>query len=229
MRLVDIEKELKALIEKDITSPDVYNCLYKLSFQYLLHKKAISNYDDCAIVAHTMAEELYLKVYNGGHINSWLGYMSLSYHAFIRVWRNMTQSQIIDVEGRSDLEEAIVNMCTSSATSNSYDYQVMYDRSYLESIDKLVDLVVDNSAVPSDTKKSMNMKLSIMLSVTYGRYIEYHIDDADSNYNRLLYNKVIDVISNNLKSISVSNDSDGNCQFSLLQLYAMSNSDQSSN
>lgn len=224
MRLVDIEKELKVLIEKDIESPDVYNCLYKLSYQYLLHKKAISNYDDAAIVAHTMAEELYLKIYTGGHISSWLGYMSLSYHAFIRVWRKMTQSEIIDISDDSNMEEAIVNMCMSSSSSSKHDYQKLYDESYIDHVEDLIDIIIDNSAIPTDTSKSLNIKLSVMLSLMNGKYTEYHIDERDSNYTRMLYNKVKDIICTNIECIS-DGYSENEGSLSLMQLYTLSNAD----
>lgn len=225
MRLVELEDQLKAEIEeKGVQDQSIYNTIYRLSFYYLRHKKAITSTEDTETVAHFMAEELYMKIYNGGQIHSWLGYISKMYKGSIKSWRKMNSSEIIDVGANSDLEDAIVNMCMSSSNGLA-DYQHIYDKSYLDSIMTVINRVLEDSIYPEYTRTYINARLSLVFSILQGRLVLYSIDKKDMNYIRLLYNRVKEMIVRNVRALSAGND---NClpgNLTALQLFTLGNAD----
>lgn len=226
MRLVDRERKLKELIEKDINSPEVYKAIFDLAFNFLQHKKATLTSDESEEIAYIIAEELYLKIYNGNPIMSWLGYISRSYHAAIRVWRKMNSSQIIDVSDNSDLEEAIVRMSTSSMASNTTSYQRMYDLSYFDSVPAIIKKVMDSSIYPEYTKSYMNIQLSVVVSIKNGKFCPYNLDEQDINYARMIYNKSKSIISNSVKRLACSMpDTIISGNYTDLQLFTISNAE----
>ena len=62
-RLVDIENNIKKLIEEDINNPEIYNQIYDLVYFWLKRNKKMSYDQDAKEVAQLMAEDLYLKAY----------------------------------------------------------------------------------------------------------------------------------------------------------------------
>ena len=71
MRLIDIESEIKELIEIDIEKPIVYQKIYDLVYFYLKRRHLLCTEQDFEDVAHIGATDMYLKVFNGGEIHSW--------------------------------------------------------------------------------------------------------------------------------------------------------------
>ena len=220
IRLVDIEKKIKLLIAEDIENPEVYTTIYDLSFRFLRRKSLMNSYSDAEEVAHIMAEELYLKVYRGGTITSWIGYINRSYHAYIRIWKKMNGSELIDTSNDYELEKAIVYMNSSIRTMS--EYQEAMDNVYFESIPKAVDYIMSKSKYNEDTLEYMNSKLSILLSLCSNKFISYNQRIEDEMYTRILYVATKDHIA---KSINVETSETGelNGGLTMMQLFTLSN------
>lgn len=222
MRLIDMENELKALIEKDPKSPEVYNKIYKLSEYYLNWRKLLNNSHDVEEVATIMAEDLYMKIYRGGSIGSWIGYIRLYCKAAIRIWRKMTSSEIIDTSNDICLAESIVLMSTSYP--KSFEDDRIIDEMYFDNIPQVIDTIMENiSRYPKYTKAYMNCKLSILLSINAGRFISYNLDKESLSYTRLIYNVIL---NNILKEFKMNNVKRADNSLTLLQMYAIGNADK---
>lgn len=215
MRLIDIENNIKKLVNEDINNPEVYNEIFKLSYLFLMRKRLLSNAEYAEEVAWIMAEDLYMKILSGGQIISWIGYINKYYHGAIRTWRKMYSSEVIDTTGNLDLEEAIIAM----SVSNDAEYQNVLDNMYLSSVTKVIDYVLDNSKYIEYTHEYTFAKISILVSLLRGEFIEYNLNDSEVNYTRLLYNKVKYSI---IKGIKEDNEQFNSNGLSLLQLYAFS-------
>lgn len=225
MRLVDVEKQIKELIAEDVSNPEIYDKIYKLMCMFLNYKKLVSDYSDVDNIALLAAEDLFLKLQRGVVITSWIGYINRCYHAYIRMWRKMSSTEIIDVTTDRKLEEAIIEMCSASSSSESIrqDYNRIYDYEYLENIPKIVERVLGSSKYIKDTSEYLNAYLSILLSLQKHEYISYNQTEDNKRYTRLIYNKTCDMITENVKTLASCVDEDG--RMSLLQLHALSNAD----
>lgn len=193
-RLVDIEKDIKRLIEENgVEDERIYTKIFELSYFFLRRNKLMSTPKEAEDVAYTIAEELYLKIYNGGEIYSWIGYINRSYQAFIRVINNMNRSEIIDTSSDYELREAIVSMSTSN--NNNESQRRTLDKIYFESLPLVIDNVMNRSIYDKYTSNYLNSKLSILLSLQSGNFISYNQEEIkDEMYTRMLYVKVKDKI-----------------------------------
>ena len=221
MRLVDIERKIKSTIEESgLSDPEAYENIYSLCFEFLYRGKKMSTRKDTEEVASLMAEELYMKLVNGGSIISWLGYISKCYHAYIRMWRGMNKSEIIDTEDNYNVYEAVINM--STGMDNKMEYQKVVDKEYLMVVPSVIDGVMKRSRYVFDTKEFINAKLSIILSIAAGKFINYGNDDINSMYTNMLFQYTVSEISRSIINNASADDAAlGN--FTALQLFAMEN------
>lgn len=215
MRLIEIENKIKDLIAVDINNPEVYNEIFRLSYLFLMRKRLLSNAEYAEEVAWIMAEDLYMKILSGGQIISWIGYINKYYHGAIRTWRKMCSGEVIDTTGNLDLEEAIIAM----SVTDTVNYQNVLDNMYLESITSVIDYVLSNSRYIEYTKEYTFAKISVLISLLRGYFVEYNLDEDEINYTRLLYNKIKCSIIKGIKEDSENTIDSG---LSLLQLYAFS-------
>ena len=219
MRLVDIEKKLKSTLEKsDLRDREVYDCIYELCYEFLSRGKKLSNANETEEVAYIMSEELYIKLLNGGSIISWLGYISKSYHAYIRMWRKIYCSEIINASDNLELAEAIVSM--GASIDNNFEYQRIADRDYIMSIPVVVDEVLRNSRYIKGTKEYINARLSLLLSICSEKYISYGQSEGNKLYTGMLLAVIRDKIE---KVVSSSKYCDMTSRMSLLQLFVFEN------
>lgn len=114
-RLYEIENELKDEINKNVNNPRVYELIYELVYRYLQKTHKVDTEEDRVGVATVAAEDLYMKIYNGGEINYWTGYIAKTIICSIKNYRRMTASEIIDTTDDSDLREGIIRMSTSNS------------------------------------------------------------------------------------------------------------------
>lgn len=195
-RLVDIENNIKKLISEDINNPEIYNQIYDLVYFWLKRNKKMSYDQDAKEVAQMMAEDLYLKAYNGKPVYSWLGYISISYIAYIKAWRKDSRSEIIDAIERPDVAEKLVEMCVSKDTSNSYN-TVLSDV-YIDQINNVIDNILEDSRIEVFSSKCLNYKASLQLSLQRGKFVSYRLSEGDINYCSMLYKKLYNKIYEDL-------------------------------
>lgn len=219
MQLIEIENKIKSMVAEDVTNPDIYNQIYKLVYYFFKRRHLVTDYKMAEEVAHLAAEELYLKVYNGGEIYSWIGYINRSYQAYIRLWRSLNGSEIIDVSTDDALRESIVSMCVSDPFSNATVETINLD--YIDNLPDIIDKIMKNSKYYEFTKEYTNARLSIMLSLLNGKFTSYNLNESDKMYTNMIYTMMKDKL---ISELGIS-DSSSMSSFSLMQLYSMSNAD----
>ena len=220
MQLIEIENKIKAMVAEDVTNPDIYNQIYKLVYYFFKRRHLITDYKMAEEVSHLAAEELYMKVYNGGEIYSWIGYINRSYQAYIRLWKSLNGSEIIDVSTDEVLKESIVSMCVSDPFSGSTTEIANLD--YIDNLPDVIDKIMENSKYYEFTKDYMNARLSIMISLMAGRFIPYNLSESEKMYTNMIYTMMKDKL---ISELNIS-DSSSMSSFSLMQLYSMSNTDK---
>jgi len=222
MRINDLEKKLKKLIEEDINDPDVYNMIFELSKYYLKQNKVLSQNIPLEEVAHLMAEDLYMKILRGGEIRAWLGYMNFAYKQAVGTWQKMFGREFIDARDDYDLENAIVSM----SVAGGYDvtpFQHLYDNSYIEGLTVQIDKLMEASRCVEGTAEFMNVRLSLILSMSHGMFVSYHLDDAQRQYTSALLNVLQIMIRDDLKDVG---DEKIMTHLSLLQLISLEGIDE---
>jgi len=218
-RLIEIENNIKKLIEEDINNPKVYDEIFNLSHKFLMRKKLLSSAESAEEVAHIMAEDLYMKILSGNPIHSWLGYINKYYHGAIRTWRRMCGSEIIDTTDDLPLQDAIISMSTTDTT---LEYEKVLDSAYIDSIVSVVDFVLNESRYNEYTHDYVFGRMSILISLCRGYFVDYNLNTDEIPYTRFLYNKIKLLI---LKGIKRDNCLSHNGSLTLLQLYTLSNAD----
>ena len=145
-KLTEIENELKQEIEKDRTSEKVYNLIFELVYRYLLRTKKVQNASDLEGISTIAAEDLFMKIYGGGEIRCWIGYIAKTIICSIKNYRSMTDTQIIDATNDSDLRDGVIRMSTSSAENiiekRSFEFDRVLDSLFCESIPNTVDKIL---------------------------------------------------------------------------------------
>lgn len=188
-RLVDIEQEIKDLIEEgngDLSNPKIFNKIYDLIRFWFLRTKKITNYNILDSVAMEGAEMLYIKLLKGGHINSWLSYISLAYQSFIREYKKMNGTEFIDVTNDPLLAEAIVNM--SCSTVYEPEFEESENLQLIDLIPGIIDEVVDNSTYEPYSREYYTARMALSLSMVASKYISIYMEsDEEREYNKLLY------------------------------------------
>lgn len=198
MRLVDIEIELKQLIENNASDMDVYNKIYDLVYRFLKYKKALNNEFEYEETASIGAEDLFLKIYNGMPIVSWIGYINLSHFAYIREFKKKYYSEVIPTEGNPKLAEGITLMSAASLLQNPFDFLKTENLEYIENgIEHTINKILDNSVFLNYTKEYYNAKVSIILSILLGKFVVFG-DKKDKNYIHILYILTKDKIMKNI-------------------------------
>lgn len=187
MRLIDIEREIKAEIEKDRSSPQVYESIYKLLYQFMVRKKLLNSIQDYEEVSHIGATNLYLKIVNGDNIRSWIGYINLSHISYINQYKRWYRSELIETENNPDLADAVTIMSASSALQNSIDLETAMNLIYMEkSIRCTVIEILNKSKYRDYTKEYYDAMASILLSILGGRFMVYG-SKVDKVYIHMLY------------------------------------------
>lgn len=191
-RLADIEKEIKDLIEEgngDLSNPEIFNKIYDLIRFWFLRTKKITNYNILDGVAMEGAEMLYIKLLKGGHIDSWLSYISLAYQSFIREYKKMNGTEFIDATNDPLLVEAIANM--SCSTVYEPEFEESENLQLIDLIPEVIDEVVDNSRYEPYSREYYTARMILSLSMVASKYISIYMEtDEEREYNRLLYELV---------------------------------------
>lgn len=222
MRINDLEKKLKRAIEEDVNNPDVYNMIFELSKYYLKQNKVLSCTIPLEEVAHLMAEELYMKILRGGEINKWLGYMNFAYKQAVGTWQKMFGREFIDCRDDYDLENAIVSMSVAGGYELT-PFQHLYDNSYIEGLTVQINKLMDASRCVEGTSEYMNVRLSLILSMTHGMFVSYHLDDSQRQYANALLNALQIMIRDDLKEVG---DEKVMTHLTLLQLVSLEGADE---
>lgn len=188
MRLIDIENEVKSLAEGNIENPLLYKRIYDLVYYFLRSKRALNYAQDYEEVAAIGADDLYMKLFKGGHITSWLGYINLSHRTYILTYYKKYRSEIIDTTDNPDLADAITVMSASSALQNNSNFDSVLNLSYIGNcLIKSIDEVLDNSPILNYTPEYYTAKMSILLSILNKSFIMFGSNWHDRNYIHLLY------------------------------------------
>ena len=198
MRLIDIEEELKQLIDSNPSDTDLYNKLYEFVYRFLKYKKVMNNEFEYEEVASIGAEDLFLKISNGGKVSSWLGYINISHLGYVRKKKKKYFSEVIETEGNPKLAEGITLMSAASLLQNPFDFLKTENLEYIENnIETTINWVLDDSMFLRYTEEYYNAKLSIILSILLGKFVLFG-DKKNKNYVHILYVLAKDAIINTI-------------------------------
>lgn len=194
MRLVEYEAELKKMIKEDVKNPKVYIAIYELIYRWLLREKHIFDRQKVADIACNMAEDLYMKVYFGGTITSWIGYINKSFSTYLRLWyKDHVKEQMIEIPSFS-FELALVEMYASSTLYDDSLAKIV-NTEVINSIPRLIEGVLKDSRYFEDTPEYLNARATLLLSLILGEYTSFRQTEADRNYTRVLYRIFLDKLS----------------------------------
>lgn len=222
MRLIEIEDNIKKLVEEDINNPEIYNEIQKLAYLYLKRYKKMNKDIEAVEVSHLVAAELYYKIVSGGQIFSWIGYMSKTMIWFIRKYRSMTDTQIIDATDDTQLHEAILSMSVRSENDSKYDEIVDYIA--VDDIPNIVNRILERTCrYDSDSSEYMNIYMSIMTSLILDRFVTLFVDEDIQPYCRLMYSIIKDKLTSEVEQLFKTESYGSN--FTLIQMLAMEGAD----
>lgn len=202
MRLVDMENQLKRTIEdKGVKDPIVFDKIYELCYEYMRRGHKMNTIAETEDTAMILAETLYMKVYKGDMIHSWLGYINISVIAAIRKYRKMTSSEIWETNNDSGLEESIINMCSSGSMSvNESSYSHIFNQDCISKIYLFVEEILDNCCrYYRDTSEWNNIYLFILISLLNGYPVYVFINDDEIQYARMMLSIVRDKLLQDFK------------------------------
>ena len=198
--LYDLENRIKELIAEDIDNPDIFYAIKDLALAYLKRYKKMSWGDEAEEVSLLIAEDLYLKVYQGKPINMWIAYISRSCMGYIREYRRMTGTEFIDTTGDPILEDALVTM-NIGGSYDSASGRVYRELENIESLGILANVIVgvmDRSRYRRYTAEYYNSHISILASILLGRRTEFQLDQVQSMYLGILLAATTDAVRETL-------------------------------
>ena len=200
MRLIEIENKIKELVEVgNFENPELYQTIYDLVYFYFKRRKLLTYQQDFEEVSHLGATDLLLKVYNGNKINSWIGYLNVAYHGYIREYRKKYRSEIIDTNNNIPLRNAIYMMSASSAFQPMANYESVIVKEYINDIIDTIDEVMNMSKYFEYTKAYYNTELTLLLSILNEQFLPYNrMTEDEELYARMLYVKLMDKIIANI-------------------------------
>jgi len=213
-----MESELKRLVAEDVKNPEIYNKIFELSKSFIIRGKYVSNFTNVVDIATIIAEELYLKIYNGGKIDYWVAYIGKTMPAYIRIWKKLYGSEIIDTEDNFEMSNAILSM----SFSNNNNYSSVTDYDFINYLPNIINNVLNEIKYYKDTKPYLNIRLSLLLSFIKGDFVSYNLSDIESSYARFVFSVVKEIIKDNLRENNVIDNDLG--ELSILQLYTLENS-----
>lgn len=199
-RLINIENEIKRLIEIDKTDPKVFEKIQELVYKFLLRNKVFPNYDIAKEVSYTISEYMYMKTLDDtkNPICAWIGYINKIYPSYVREYYNK-QTEIIDTSGNRDLETAVVRMISGSTMDDDSINQI-YARDYIKSVPKIIEEILDRSHFYRYTPEYLNARVSLLLSVVNDKFVGYNLNEVDAAYTKLLYKVLCSRLVNEMRS-----------------------------
>lgn len=191
-KLTEIEAELKEEIAKDRTSEKVYYLIYELVYRYLMRSKKVHGVSDMEGIATVAAEDLYMKIYNGGEVNYWIGYIAKTIICSIKTYRSMVDTQIIDATNDSDLRDGIIRMSTSNSEGiiekRNFEYDRILDSMFCESIPETIDSILRKICRYNEySREFFEIRTAIVVSIITDREIDdFMIDEEFYPYYRFV-------------------------------------------
>ena len=221
MRLIEIEDKLKQLIEEDINNPEVFNTINKLIYLHIKRRKLVSCDRDAQEIDILMAEDLYMKILRGEPLYSWLGYISKACIGYIRKYRKMNSSEIIDTTGNYELMESIIQLSSASYDMSQKDYNTVIAKMSLNNVTEIVEGTIEKVCrYDRFSSQYTNFVISAYISIIKNEACTIFLDESESMQFRIIFAKVKEAIQNSYgDSFSISNQG-----YSIMQLYTMEGS-----
>ena len=180
MRLIEYEQTIKDLVKKDRNNPEIYSLLQEMILMFLRRKKSPGGPQEVEEVSYTMAGDIYLKIINGEDINYFLGYFDKKYKEYFKDYYE---------SGRytEPYDPSINDKEVLRRSSGSQEFSKVINKLYLKDIGKIVDKVMEKSCkYKYQSKEYLNLKLSLMISILRNTKFEFHLNQEQSFYLKLL-------------------------------------------
>lgn len=226
MRLVDIEKEIKHLIETDPNNEDIFNRIYDLAYLYFKRTKYVNSDEESKGVALICAEDIYMKYLRGTPIYSYIGYINKAKILYVKTYRKMTESEIFDTRDDYRLREAIEEIAYSSADAYKKYMEIDFEDS-LNSIPYYVDKILKESCrYRVDSSEYLNIKISICMTLAVGEITTLFLPNNLDGYFKLMLKHVKDRLLEEIYQDNVDYVESLINNISLLQDYTLENLDE---
>lgn len=191
------EQELTELVEKDCTSPEIYNRIHDITFNYLYNVlKPGSDLYDYDVISCDIAADLYLRVINGTKIEFWLNYISKILKLYyLRNYQKQNWSVVIDTAGDNDLEQCIKQGFMDSTSCNNKIDKTL-NVLYLEQFELILNKVLYNSKFGFNSKERINLQISVLLTLLKHKPVYFRIDEPLKPFINLIISQVKNEIIN---------------------------------
>lgn len=224
MKLIEIENELKEMLKAvNVSDSDIFNKIYQLGYEYIKRYGHVYDEKDRIEIATMLTEDLYLKLYKGGSIKSWIGYMSFAVKASIRQYRKMTSTEIFDVSENPAMIDGILSACTDTTDACSSQYSKIYAIDLINELPHYIKRTLENCCrYKMYTSEWNSIYLCILVSLANNKTVITHIEDEGlKNYVKLMCSLILDKISQKLRT-SLDLESK-KCSSNALQLFTLEN------
>ena len=191
------EQELKELVERDCTSPEIYNRIHDITFNYLYNVlKPGSDLYDYEVISCDIAADLFLRVINGAKIEFWLNYISkILKMYYLREYQKQNWSVVIDTAGDNSLEQNIKQgFMDSSSSKNKIDKSL--NVIYLEQFELILNKVLYSSKFGFNSKERVNLQISVLLTLLKNKPVYFRIDESLKPFINLIISQVKNEIIN---------------------------------
>lgn len=220
MRLVDAEKRLESLIDANINDPNVFIEILKL-YKYFIRYRWGFKEQLIEEIATKLAEDTYIRILNGKHIEDWLGYIEACRPYCFFYAKKICSSQIIDTQSDDELDQVLKSIGGINVDDGSAIYKEINCLSFIDNLSDIIDKILSQSNYFDFTSQHLNAKLSLTLSLCNKDFISYNQEESDRMYTNMLYHKLKDWVQKELHS-DMDNFTNN---LTLLQLYNLSNLD----
>ena len=185
-KIADIEKELTDLVKTDIHNSKIYELLVKLARIYILQNRFTTGYKDVEAVCHDVASDIYIKLLNGAEIKYWIYYIGKCIKlSYVPKQKNL-EHEVIDINTNSvvdsELQYAVVNMCTSSAQSDRVDLNKVQKLLFLQNIDGLIRETLSHTKFKEHSLEWYQLYTNVCISLQKGTITYFRIDDSLKHY-----------------------------------------------
>ena len=191
------EQELNELVKRDCTSPEIYNMIHDITFNYLYNVlKPGSDLYDYEVISCDIAADLFLRVINGTKIEFWLNYISKILKLYyLRDYQKRNWSVVIDTAGDNDLEQGIKQgFMDSTSSKNKIDKTL--NVLYLEQFELILNKVLYHSKFGFNSKERVNLQISVLLTLLKNKPVYFRIDEPLKPFINLIISQVKNEIIN---------------------------------
>ena len=206
----EIEKRLTQLQAEDRTNPEIYELLVTLISNMLKSQNWLLSPIDFDNVAHDVAADLFMKVYNGTYtVEYWraIAYKMIKF-TYVKKQRKLAMTETFDTGGDPIKKEQLYKTCASCINDNGRAVAIAENKAFLKTIPQVIENIMKASKFNSNSAEYLSLYTSVVLSLLHNEDKYFHLREDLKPYVHILSQQVKEYI---LNSGFFSNDSQ--CDF----------------